>query len=565
MPTKKPLRHLLLAAVLLTNTISIAQAWESSDLTVYKQATELRFPSGFQVVDDASPSANVVKTVSGPADATVSAYVDSRGARFYMSDWSYDRYRSEGIRPNWIRGDAANSDSSNKASPAATGSTAVKSSDYKKAFIVGVKSYDSARQLRNATNDAVLMATTLKDMGFQIHGGKALLDPSADDLAGEFLEFVSGLAGKSEVVIYFAGHGIQAGGDNLLLPRDFELPEGLSDAQALRMAKAQCLNLSRMLSSLDRTGASVSVVFLDCCRDTGFLQAGAGLIADGTLADPAVTTGDLLVGFAAKHGQKALDGKGDNSPFATSLAKRIKVPGSSLGKVLSDVTSEVVAESDRKQQPFFYGSLTREVFLAGEPAGFEGSGGALIGKAKTIEALVAQIENGKSRADIHALMGEPKRARAIDKDIQFESYQTEGYAMQFFYNRADETLIGFTVHLYRGAVPIYRGRPENLLFVLGKSSTRDIWTENGGKPKSTYNFGIGSRWIGSVVSQYYWGRKGHYNYWLISAQVTEWEDDDDVTIDPDAAVHSLGIVGDSKYCEFIASYVGTPISESEGL
>lgn len=70
-----------------------------------------------------------------------------------------------------------------------------------------------------------------------------------------------------------------------------------------------------------------------------------------------------LVIYAAKHGQEALDGAGDNSPFAEALAKRIRTPNLDVRRLFDLVRDDVMDAIDREQQPFSYGSLSgREDF-----------------------------------------------------------------------------------------------------------------------------------------------------------------------------------------------------------
>ena len=65
-----------------------------------------------------------------------------------------------------------------------------------------------------------------------------------------------------------------------------------------------------------------------------------------------------LIAFAAKAGELAADGTGRNSPYAEALAKRIvQNPPVELRKLFEFVRDDVLASTNRKQQPFTYGSL----------------------------------------------------------------------------------------------------------------------------------------------------------------------------------------------------------------
>lgn len=71
---------------------------------VLPQKEERSFPGGYEVVSDASAGATLVKSLPESRSATVAAYQDVDGVRYYMTDWSYDRHVNQGIKPNWIRG-----------------------------------------------------------------------------------------------------------------------------------------------------------------------------------------------------------------------------------------------------------------------------------------------------------------------------------------------------------------------------------------------------------------------------------------------------------------------------
>ncbi len=74
----------------------------SAEYQVMNSAQEFSFPKGFTIVAAPSSTAKRISTKPGPLTASVRAYKDTGGIRYYMSDWSYQRIR-EGHKPNWIR------------------------------------------------------------------------------------------------------------------------------------------------------------------------------------------------------------------------------------------------------------------------------------------------------------------------------------------------------------------------------------------------------------------------------------------------------------------------------
>ena len=64
-----------------------------------------------------------------------------------------------------------------------------------------------------------------------------------------------------------------------------------------------------------------------------------------------------LVVYAARHGQEALDGDGANSPFVSALVTRLKTPGLEVRRLFDLVRDDVLATTNKRQQPFSYGSV----------------------------------------------------------------------------------------------------------------------------------------------------------------------------------------------------------------
>ncbi|SKA94934.1 hypothetical protein SAMN02745166_02247 [Prosthecobacter debontii] len=92
--------------VLLSGLLSVAMAcaatsWDTSALKTLSSPAERSFPDGYEVVSEPNLGAGAIKKMPA-GDAMVAAYLDVGSRRYYMSDWSYDRYR-QGLSYNWIR------------------------------------------------------------------------------------------------------------------------------------------------------------------------------------------------------------------------------------------------------------------------------------------------------------------------------------------------------------------------------------------------------------------------------------------------------------------------------
>jgi uncharacterized caspase-like protein len=70
-----------------------------------------------------------------------------------------------------------------------------------------------------------------------------------------------------------------------------------------------------------------------------------------------------MVVYSARDGQVAFDGDGKNSPFASSLLRRLPEPNVEIGKLFRLVRDDVLSATSRRQEPFIYGSLPGEDFF----------------------------------------------------------------------------------------------------------------------------------------------------------------------------------------------------------
>jgi tetratricopeptide (TPR) repeat protein len=224
------------------------------------------------------------------------------------------------------------------------------------ALVLGNSAYKRVAALPNPRGDAELVATALRAVGFQ----SVRLE---NDLAREKLIDVLRAFGREAesadwAVVYFAGHGIEVGGVNYLIPVDAKL-------ETDRDLQYEGVALEQVLGSVE-AARKLRLVILDACRDNPFARQMRRTVASRSIGrglgriEP---EGGTLVAYAAKHGEVALDGEGTNSPFVTALVKRLPTPGMEINKLFRLVRDDVMAATARKQEPFVYGSLPGEDFF----------------------------------------------------------------------------------------------------------------------------------------------------------------------------------------------------------
>jgi uncharacterized caspase-like protein len=67
--------------------------------------------------------------------------------------------------------------------------------------------------------------------------------------------------------------------------------------------------------------------------------------------------GGVLVAYAAKAGEVALDGEAGNSPFVRALIEQINRPNIEIGFLFRKVRDSVLKQTSGAQEPYTYGSL----------------------------------------------------------------------------------------------------------------------------------------------------------------------------------------------------------------
>jgi caspase domain-containing protein len=225
--------------------------------------------------------------------------------------------------------------------------------DKRVALIVGNSTYQTVPRLPNPSRDATAVAKMFKDAGFD--SVDIQLDVGNLEFKRSIRRFEA-LADQADIaVVYYAGHGLEIGGTNYLIPVDAKLA---SD----RDAEDETIPLERLVSSAD--GAKrLRLVILDACRDNPYIST---MRRERKVATRAVTAGlgrveptntDTLIAYAAKAGSTADDGDGEHSPFTTSLLKNLTIPGLDVRLAFGRVRDEVLKSTGNRQEPFVYGSL----------------------------------------------------------------------------------------------------------------------------------------------------------------------------------------------------------------
>jgi len=229
------------------------------------------------------------------------------------------------------------------------------------ALVIGNGAYQMASELPNPPNDARAVAGALRDIGFEVLEG---IDVERNDMEKLVRDFLRAAQGAKVALFFYAGHGMEVGGQNYLIPVDaaLETPSDLS---------FETVEVNKLIDNLDDPNRA-NIIILDACRDNPLARSfrrksgATRSVGSGLAAYSSVGTG-MLVALATAPGQVALDGEGDNSPFTTGLLKHLRTPGLEVRQMLTRVRRDVLLSTGNEQQPWDNSSLLGDVFLAGGP------------------------------------------------------------------------------------------------------------------------------------------------------------------------------------------------------
>lgn len=220
------------------------------------------------------------------------------------------------------------------------------------ALVLGNSEYEFGR-LKNPANDAALIAESLREVGFEVF---EYLEADQREMKRAIVSFGRALgdAGEDAVgLVYYAGHGVQFGGENYMIPVGAQIEDEIDvDIEGIRA--------STLLAALDRAGNRLNIVILDACRNNPF--AASSRSASSGLARMDAPSGTLLA-YSTSPGNVAQDGTGRNSPYTQALARAIREPSAKVEDVFKRVRIAVMERTNEKQVPWEASSLTGDFYF----------------------------------------------------------------------------------------------------------------------------------------------------------------------------------------------------------
>ena len=222
------------------------------------------------------------------------------------------------------------------------------------ALVVGNNDYTTLAALNNAEKDARDMAQTLRGLGWEVVD---LYNSSQRDMGRAIAKFEGLLMTAEAGLFFYAGHGIQANGENWLIPVDAEVEAEVD-------LRYEAIGAREVLRSMKNADVPVNIVILDACRDNPLKKRTRS--ASRGLQAPEVPSGlrGTTILFSAAPGEVAQDGpQGGNGVFTGKLLGELKRPGQTLEEVFKATARGVNAATNRSQMPWFNSSLSGDFYF----------------------------------------------------------------------------------------------------------------------------------------------------------------------------------------------------------
>jgi uncharacterized caspase-like protein len=287
------------------------------------------------------------------------------------------------------------------------------------ALVIGNGSYLHIAHLPNVANDAAAMAALFRTAKLDAVDVRHNL--GVVELRRALRDFAGQAADADVAVLFYAGHGIEVGQVNYLIPVDARLVTDFD-------AEDETVSLDRVLQAME-PAKRLRLVILDACRENPFVKSMKRTVAARSVGrglgrvEPSIS--NTLIAYATRPNAIAEDGRGPNSPFTAALVKHLLTPGLDLRIALGRVRDEVLASTASKQEPYVTGSL----------------GGVIV----SIVGDAHKPDAPSMAPPVPTLMSDAARAWSAAKDstdiAALEAFRRQYGASNAFYDRLAETRI----------------------------------------------------------------------------------------------------------------------------
>jgi formylglycine-generating enzyme required for sulfatase activity/uncharacterized caspase-like protein len=289
------------------------------------------------------------------------------------------------------------------------------------ALVIGNGAYEKGA-LPNPVNDATDVAASLRASGFEVILRTDLRLSQMEQIVREFGD---GVQRGDVALFYYAGHGLESGGANYLIPVD--------NGSLLREEEIRykAMDAELVLDSVAGGGAGLSIVILDACRDNPLKSRSTATRGLAVMAAPAGM--EAVIVYATAPGSTATDGTGRNSVFTTALLQEIGKPGVGIRELFDGVGRTARELSGGRQVPWLSSTPLSQ------PFSFVTAGAALAqaqAERQRLETEIAAIEREiaareaviaatKDQGERRKLETEQQKQKALEAAKRIEAETTK--------------------------------------------------------------------------------------------------------------------------------------------
>jgi len=322
------------------------------------------------------------------------------------------------------------------------------------ALVIGNGDYTGISKLQNPVNDANDMAAVLKDLGFTV---EMVINGDLDQMETAAINLSRRLSASRDIYgfFFYAGHGVQSGGDNYLIPVD------ANNIQSENHLRQRAFSVQTLLDNLNDSRNELNIIVLDACRDNPFGWARSG---GRGLARLSSTPAGSIIMFATSTNSSAEDGSGRNGLFTGQFLNNLKTPGLSLRDIFDKTGEDVLRVSNGRQHP----ELSIRYFAASN---------TFLGLAPVVPATVVQSASPPQPGQIPGLALMPSDffgAWIYEKTVIV--FSSGGFSVSW--PESDGSTVGYTVSaLTYAAVTNTTGRNPNFQYgykIIGRVTSSTV-------------------------------------------------------------------------------------------
>ena len=220
------------------------------------------------------------------------------------------------------------------------------------ALVIGNADYVNAGKLKNPVNDTQDISAQLVRCGFTV---ATKLNCSYQEMDQALKDFKKPLKDSDVGLFFFAGHGIQIGGDNYFAAIDTDVSDEVP-------AKHSSLALNKVIAVMEKSENASSIIILDACRNNPFERAWARSVSSRGLA-PVYAPRGTIIAYATSPGQVASDGRGRNGAYTAALLQHLATPDCTIESMFKRVRNTLGTATSGKQISWEHTSLVGDFFF----------------------------------------------------------------------------------------------------------------------------------------------------------------------------------------------------------